>query len=107
MEEKKVVNAIDALLDENNTDNVTIYDENDKPYEFEQIAIIPHKERLFAILKALEDKVANNDYAYVFELKGGETEDDEPMLELIDDETLIDEVFNEYYKLLKEDKEGK
>ena len=49
MEEKKVVNAIDALLDENNTDNVTIYDENDKPYEFEQIAIIPHKERLFAI----------------------------------------------------------
>ena len=101
MEEKKVVNAIDALLDENNTDNVTIYDENDKPYEFEQIAIIPYKERLFAILKAMEDKEANNNYAYVFELKDGE---DDPMLELIDDDALIDEVFNEYYKLLKEDK---
>lgn len=101
MEEKKVVNAIDALLDENNTDNVTIYDENDKPYEFEQIAIIPYNERLFAILKAIEDKEANNDYAYVFELKDGE---DDPMLELIDDDALIDEVFNEYYKLLKEDK---
>lgn len=101
MEEKKVVNAIDALLDENNTDNVIIYDENDKPYEFEQIAIIPYKERLFAILKAIEDKEANNDYAYVFELKDGE---DDPMLELIDDDALIDEVFNEYYKLLKEDK---
>ena len=101
MEEKKVVNAIDALLDENNTDNVTIYDENDKPYEFEQIAIIPYKERLFAILKAIEDKEANNNYAYVFELKDGE---DDPMLELIDDDALIDEVFNEYYKLLKEDK---
>lgn len=101
MEEKKVVNAIDALLDENNTDNVIIYDENDKPYEFEQIAIIPYKERLFAILKAIEDKEANNDYAYVFELKDGE---DDPMLELIDDDALTDEVFNEYYKLLKEDK---
>ena len=48
--EEKTVNAIDALFDENNTDNIVLYNEKEEPVEFEQIAIIPIEENVYAIL---------------------------------------------------------
>ena len=44
VEEIQEVNLLDVLLDEDNDDPITVYDENDKPVRFDQVAIIPFKE---------------------------------------------------------------
>ena len=103
-EEKKEVNPIDALFDVNNSENIVLYNEKDEPVEFEQIALIPLAEVVYAILKptAKVEGVAD-DEAFVFEVV--EDEENGDSLRLVDDDKLIDEVFVEYNKLL--DEEGK
>ena len=44
MKEEK--SQIEMLLDENNTENLKLYDENNKETEFEQVAIIPLDEKI-------------------------------------------------------------
>ena len=39
-------NVFDKLYDENNNDNVILYNEQGDPVEFEQIAIIPYNEQV-------------------------------------------------------------
>lgn len=105
MSEKKEVvneeNAIDALFDPNNSANITLYNEKDEGVEFEQIAIIPLNERIYAILKPTEkvEGVAD-DEAFVFEV----VEDEElgDSLRLVEDDNVIDAVFADYNKLLDE-----
>lgn len=92
-------NQIELLLDENNTDNLKLYDENNKETEFEQVAVIPLNEKVYAILKPVTKIVGiNDDEALVF---GIEEIDDEDCLVIVDDEKVVDEVFKEYYALLK------
>lgn len=92
---------IELLLDENNTDNLKLYDENNKETEFEQVAIIPIEEKVYAILKPVT-KIAgvNDDEALVFVI---EEIDDEDCLVIVDDEKVVDQVFKEYYDLLREE----
>ena len=101
---EKEVNAVDALFDPNNEENVVLYNEKDEPVEFEQIAIIPLASSVYAILKPVEkvEGVAE-DEAFVFEIIEDEEEGD--TIHLVEDETIIDKVFAEYNKLLDEDKE--
>lgn len=98
--EEKVVNPIDALFDEENSENIVMYNQNDEPVEFEQVALIPLDERVFAILKPAQpvEGVAD-DEAFTFEVV---EEDGEEMLNLIEDDELIDRVFAEYDKLVEE-----
>ncbi len=102
-------NPILQLLDKDNNDPITLYDENEKPVEFEQIAIIPHKDKLYAILKPLHpmDGVAD-DEAIVFSFEEDDNSDDQ-MLVMEESDIIIDEVFDIYNKLLSEQgpKEGK
>lgn len=100
---EKQVNAVDALFDPNNEENVVLYNEKDEPVEFEQIAIIPLASSVYAILKPVEkvEGVAE-DEAFVFEIIEDEEEGD--TIHLVEDETIIDKVFAEYNKLLDEDK---
>ena len=98
--EEKTVNAIDALFDENNTDNIVLYNEKEEPVEFEQIAIIPIEENVYAILKPVaEIEGVKEDEAFAFEIV---TVDDEESLRLVEDEKVIDKVFAEYDKLVDE-----
>ena len=53
IDELKDINVIDRLLDENDEEPVTLYDENDKETEFEQVAIIPLEEKIYVILKPI------------------------------------------------------
>ncbi len=101
---EKEANAVDALFDPNNNDNVVLYNEKDEPIEFEQIAIIPLANSVYVILRPVEkvEGVAD-DEAFVFEIIEDEEEGD--TIHLVEDEKLIDEVFAEYNKLLDEDKE--
>lgn len=102
MEEKKV-NGIDALFDENNTDNIVLYNEREEQVEFEQVAVIPINENVYAILKPVQkiDGVAD-DEAFVFEVV---SEDEEETLRLIDEDAIIDKVFAEYDKLFEANKD--
>ena len=98
---EKEISQIEMLLDENNTDNIKLYDENNKETEFEQVAIIPVDDKIYAILKPVTAIAGvNDDEALVFVI---EEIDDEEVLVIVDDEDLVDKVFNEYYALLKEE----
>ena len=97
MKEEK--SQIEMLLDENNTENLKLYDENNKETEFEQVAIIPLDEKIYAILKPVTKIVGvNDDEALVFVI---EEIDDEDCLVIVDDEAVVDKIFKEYYELLK------
>lgn len=98
---KKEVSQIEMLLDEKNTENIVLYDENNKETEFEQVAIIPVDDKIYAILKPVTEIAGvNEDEALVFAI---EELDDEEVLVIVDDEEIVDKVFNEYYALLKEE----
>lgn len=97
MKEEK--SQIEMLLDENNTENLKLFDENNRETEFEQVAIIPLDEKIYAILKPVTKIVGvNDDEALVFVI---EEVDDEDCLVIVDDESVVDRVFKEYYDLLK------
>ena len=98
MEEKSV---FDKLLDPNDESNIILYDEKEEGIEFEQIAIIPIKEEVYAILKPVEKMEGlEEDQALVFVLE--ETEEGEELLNVVEDDEIIDVVFDEYDKLFDE-----
>ena len=96
---KNKVNPIDALYDENNEDNIFLYNENDEPIEFAQIAVIPIEENVYVILKPIEpvEGIAD-DEALVFEII------DDEEIHIVQDEKIATKVFDIYYEMLN--KEG-
>ncbi len=100
MATKELMTEIDKILDEECTDNIVLYDENNKETEFEQVALIPKDEKIYVILKPVTkiEGVAD-DEALVFVIDEIEDED---CLIIVDDEKIITEVFEDYYKLLEE-----
>ena len=97
--EQENVSILDILLDEDNEDPITLYDENDKAIRFDQVAIIPLEEKLFAILKPIDEmEGVADDEAIVFYIN--ESGDGDAILEIETDEALAMRVFDEYYKLL-------
>ncbi len=95
-------NAIERLLDENDLGTIVLFDENDKEVEFEQIAIIPYEDEVYAILKPVKEmEGVAEDEAIVFLLDADEESDD--VLSVVEDDAIIDAVFDAYYKLLDED----
>ena len=103
-EEKKeaeVVNPIDMLFDPDNKDNIVLYNEKDEPVEFEQIALIPLNDRVYAILTpAKKVEGIADDEAFAFEII--EDEENGDSLALVEDDVVIDSVFEEYNKLYEQ-----
>lgn len=92
-------NAIERLLDENDLGTIVLYDENDQEVEFEQIAIIPYENEVYAILKPVEEmEGVADDEAIVFLLDADEESDE--VLSVVENDAIIDAVFDAYYKLL-------
>lgn len=99
--ELNVENAIDALFDQNNNDNITLYNEKDEPVEFEQIALIPLDDIVYAILRPVKEiEGVAADEAFVFEIV--EDEETGDALRLVEDDKIIDAVFADYNKLFDE-----
>ena len=96
---KNKVSPIDALYDENNEDNIFLYNENDEPIEFAQIAVIPIEENVYVILKPIEpvEGIAD-DEALIFEII------DDEEIHIVQDEKIATKVFDIYYEMLN--KEG-
>ena len=100
------VDAIQQLLDENNEDNVILYDENDNPSEFEQIAIIPLDNSVYALLKpTFEIEGVADDEVFIFEIIEDENGD---MLSIVTEEKVVNAVMESYRELVEEeDKKNK
>ena len=95
----KAVDPIDQILDEKNTDNVVLYDDEHKPIEFEQVALIPlDNEKLYTIMIPITpmENVAEGE-GVLFEVK-----EEERDLAVVNDESIIDKVLTIYEKLLKD-----
>ena len=102
MKEEKELNPIEQILDENNVENIVLYNEKDEPFEFEQIAIIPleedGKQDLYAILLPVTPLAGiSEDEAVVFEVN-----EKENVIRVCEDESIIDKVLTEYERLLEE-----
>ena len=100
---KEVVNPIDQLFDPENTENIVLYNDKDQPVEFEQIAIIPLEDVNYAILQPVEklEGIAD-DEAFAFEVV--EDEENGDTLRLVEDDNLIDKIFEAYKDLYNSQK---
>lgn len=100
-EQVENLDVLDILLDEENDQPITLYDENDKAIKFDQVAIIPFEDKLFAILKPLDElEGVADDEAIVFRADSQENGETDLVMET--DEPLAMRVFNEFYRLLDE-----
>lgn len=96
------MDVLEMLLDENCNDNITLYDEDGEPMEFEQIAMIPIEEDTYFILRPIGMEELEDDLAFVFKLIESE---DGAGIDLVDDDEIADLVFEQYYALFEEDEE--
>ena len=96
------INPIDMLFDENNTDNITLYDDNGSATEFEQVALISLHDKNYAILSFVNPpEGVDPDEGIVFAIN--EDEDGNGHLATVTDESVIDAVFDVYDKLWDEE----
>ncbi len=100
---KEERSIIDMLLDEDNDEPITLFDETGEPFSFEQVAVIPKDDNLYAILKPLQhvDGLSDED---VIIFKIFETEDGDADMEMVTDDAEGEEVF-EALRLLMEEAE--
>ena len=98
---EEFLSPIDMLLDENNTENIKLYNEENQEVEFEQIALVPIEDKTYAILKPAQtmEGIAD-DEALVFVI---DEVDDEDCLVIVEEDAIVDKVFEEYYKMLREE----
>lgn len=91
--------AIDKLFDENNNDNIVLYNSKGEPTEFEQAALIPLEGKVYAILSlAVPNEDIAEDEGIVFSIET--REDGERSLRLVVDDGIIERVFEIYESLL-------
>ena len=94
-------NVFDKLYDENNNDNVILYNEQGDPVEFEQIAVIPYGEQVYIILHPVTQlDGVSEDEGLVFII--GNDDDGTERLNLVVEEDIIDAVFSIYDRLVEE-----
>ena len=93
------LSPIDMLLDENNNANIVLFNEDNQKVEFEQIALVPIERRVYALLRPVShiDGIGENE-ALVFVI---EEIDGEDCLIIVEDDEIIDKVFEEYYEMLR------
>ena len=96
------INPIDALYDENNNDAIILFNEKGEEIAFEQIAIIPIAEKVYAILKPIIPmEGVGEDEGLVFSIEQNDAGEEYLMLTV--DEEIIDAVFTVYEALVAEE----
>ena len=100
---ENVMNPIDCLYDEDNNDIIFLQNEKGEQIGFEQIAIIPLHEKIYAILKPVEKmEGVGEDEGLVFSIEDS-NEGGQEYLSLVVDEKIIDDVFDVYEDLIKDE----
>lgn len=98
--EEKELDAYSQVIDEDNTNNIFLYNSKDEPIEFEQICTVPIDDRSFCILKPVVPLDGmQDDEALAFELVVEEGEGD---FVLVDDDEMNNQIFDVYAKLMAE-----
>lgn len=98
---KEELDLLDILLDESNDEPISLFDEDDNEVKFEQVAVIPENEKIYAILKPIDEmEGVADDEAIVF--VADYDEDGRTVLTLEKDEPTAIKVFDKYYQLLDE-----
>lgn len=95
-------NILEILLDQDNDEDIALYDAEGECVMFEQVAVVPLDETLYAVLKPVDSMqmCMPDDAALVFRVDYDEVE--EPYLVIETDEATAERVFEEYYRLLDE-----
>lgn len=101
MAERNEMNPIDMLFDEENWEDITLYDDEENAVQFEQIALIPYEEEIYAILRPRNVENIEEDEALVFLIKG--EDDDDMSLEIVTDENLAGKIFDLYNTFIDEE----
>lgn len=104
-QEEEQMDILDVLLDEDNKEPIVLVDDKGRKLSFEQIAVIPFKEKIYCVLKPI-DKIENvqDDEAIVFYVD--EKDGQPPVLMVETDEKVAMDVFEEYYNLLDSEEEN-
>jgi len=86
------VTLLAKLMDDKNDDNIVLFDESGASVELEQIAVIPHEDEIYAILRPLD---ADEDSAAVFRV---DVSDEESIISVDDDKlaSKILDLYNEF-----------
>ena len=94
-------NPIDAILDPHNENNIVLTDEDGNEVEFEQVAVVPlADDSIYVILHPANDPTVKENEAVVFVIDLDEDEM-EYYLDYVDDEAVLQAVFDEYNKMFK------
>ena len=85
---------------------ITLYDDNNKPVEFYQVACVEYEDEFYALLQPVEPlEGLGEDEALVFKMV--EQEDgDSDLFVPVEDEELLNAVFNEYLIAVAAQEEG-
>ena len=89
------------LIDPKNTDPIKLVDQNDEEVYFEQVAVLPWNDKLFAILKPEDGAIdgVEDDEAFVFSVEY-DAELGTDLLVRVTDDTDVEILFQMYYDLL-------
>jgi len=99
MSNEPPINPIDALFDEENNDAIILLNERGEEIAFEQIALIPLKEKVYAILKPIQPiEGVGEEEGLVFSIEINDEEQE--YLALVCDMDVIDDVFKVYDELV-------
>lgn len=79
---------------------MVVYGENGEEIRMEQIAVIPIATVIYLIAHPIDDPIVADDEAIVFEVNTDEDTDE--ILKVVEDEQLVDVVFDHYYAMLEE-----
>lgn len=93
-------NPLEMILDEDCDENIVLFDEDGESTEFEQIAVIPLDDQLYCILRPIDMPDLEEDEAFVFAIS---SDDEEGSLDLVEDDDIVEEVFQLYYTLLDDE----
>lgn len=95
------MDILDILLDEENCSPIALCDDNHRAINFEQVAVIPYKDKIYCILKPLDhiDGVADDETIVFYVDESGEKNELRAEMNKMDAMC----VFEEYYDLLEED----
>ena len=96
------MSEIDKIYDDDNTENIILFNGAGVPISFEQIALIPHEGRDYVILKpVIPMEGVGEDEGLVFCISKSPEE-----LSLVTDLSLIDSIFTVYDRLVAEASEN-
>lgn len=101
--EKQKISAEDMIVDLIPEDDevITLFDEENKPVNFYQIACVQHNEDIYVMLQPAEEMEGiEDDEVAVLKVLPGEGEEDN--FEPVTDEQLLDEIFKAYIKAEEE-----